>query len=199
MFFHSGQAFLIFIEIRQMLPDTLHHRFCIQMLPHDGVSITNFRQTSAISCKYSLSKLHSFHHRESKTFSFTRKQERLTVPIQPYLFTLSDYICQKHISDLLLTNQITHFFSISEMGISTNIQIIFREMAHYVNQEMEILFPTDLSNRKKERTSRRKRRLGSFQHIDPLHPIIDDPDLFPLQIYMLANDICYIMRNRCDY
>ena len=99
MFFHSGQAFLIFIEIRQMFPDTLHHRFCIQMFPHDGMSITNFRQTSAISSKYSFSKLHSFYHRQPKTFSFTRKQERFTVPIQPNLFTLSDYICQKHISD----------------------------------------------------------------------------------------------------
>ena len=39
----QGQAFLIFIEIRQMFPDTLHHRFCIQMFTHDSVSITNFR------------------------------------------------------------------------------------------------------------------------------------------------------------
>lgn len=104
-----------------MLPDTFHHRFCIQMFPHDSVSITNFRQTSAISSKYSLPKLHSFHHRQSKAFSLTRKQECLTVPILPDLLALRNNIRQKDISELILTDQIAHFFSISKMSIATNI------------------------------------------------------------------------------
>ena len=131
--------------------------------------------------------MHGFNRRKPESLAYAGEKEGLATAIEPHFLLVRYLPYQKSIPGLKCLNVLTNFFGILEMVVATNVEIMVREMAHHVNQEVEVFLRTHLPYGEKERLFRNKRWF-TFRFVsDIFHAIVDHSERLALEVKMLLH------------
>lgn len=189
---HGLYVLGVLIEVGQVGAYAFGHGVGLDVVPHEGMSSGYFGQTGEGCDEDGSSELHGFDDGQAESLALAWEEEGVAVGIEPDALCVGDLACEQYIGEVFVGYALTNVLPGVEVVVAADVEIVVGKMLHHVEQQMEVLFPSNLPDGEEEGLMRAgKGRLGLWFLVDAFDGIVDDLQFASAEVEVRLNFVCH--------